>query len=826
MSLRALPFALLALVTSFALAGCPSGDRPMLGSIERTTGTVSETLRIAIPVTNPSGTAVRYRFEPTAPIPALDSVASISGSPSGGELRWTPLASHVGMHEIEIVIESSSGEEYDRTTALVEILPSGDAAPVFLEPGAGGTFDLARDPCVRFRVEIRDDDSPGVEINGRGELPTGATLSPDGGKSADFEWCPTADQIAASERWTIGLQADDGDHDPVPHDFVVVLRSGGGTGCDGAAPVVTVTSPEGAARVTSGIGYDVVVTATDDVGLREPPILYWTTETLADPSRPDVTEFEQALFENEGGDGFRARVPSLGLAVGEEREVFFIVSATDNDDATGTFCDHRTETLLSSFTAIGGEGGSLAACARCTASVECSSGICAPSAGGARCLAGCSAGTCTGGLACTSVTTSEGGSTDACAGSDGSVASACGSTCVNDGEEPNDTIATASSITSAASGQICSGDRDVFEIASASAMSQVTVTLDGFRSSEGDLDLRLLDATGRILGSSAGVMDTETVTYCAGSSGALYAEVFGFMTAQNAYDLSVTVNPGGCCVNDTSEPDDSVGTARLVSGGDFEGTLCLEDDDYRSFDVTSSSRVVITVVADGLAIVDFELYDALGARVATSSDVGGTLTIDRTLSPGRYAIRVYGYMSEGDAYLGQIEIMSAGPSCTATRDCATGQVCSASACIPDDCTPGGAACPSMHRCPDPGPTTASSDCVATCLVNADCRAGESCKWFDGGRGCAQHGSGTLGAACTSFRDCGVQRTCVDWPGGMCTRAGCTRNSDCESGSYCANVAGIRACALDCSTDMGRCRSGYTCRSISDLSGTSRFVCAP
>ncbi len=798
----------------------------MLGSIERTTGTVSATLRIAIPVTNPSGSAVRYRFEPTRPIPAIESVASISGSPSGGELRWTPLASHVGMHEIEIVIESTSGEEYDRTTALVEILPSSDAAPVFLEPGAGGTFDLAREGCVRFRVEIRDDDSPGVEIRARGELPTSATITPDGGKSADFEWCPSPDQIAASERWTIGLEADDGDHDAVPHNYVVVLRSGGGTGCDGAAPAVSVTSPAGADRVTSGTGYDVVVRAADDVGLREPPILYWSTETPSDPDRPDVTEFEQALFEDEGGDTFRARVPSLGLAVGEEREVFFIVSATDNDDATGTFCDHRSDTLLSSFFAVGGEGGSLITCARCTASVECGSGICAPSAGGARCLEACSGGASCGDLTCASVTTSEGGTAEACAGAGGSVATACSAVCVNDGDEPNDTVATAASISTSTSGQICAGDRDLFEISDASAMSQVTVTLDGFTSSEGDLDLRLLDATGRILGSSAGVMDSETVTYCVGSSGALYAEVFGFMTAQNAYDLAVTVNPGGCCVNDASEPDDSVGTARLVSGTDFEGTLCLEDDDYRAFDVAGTSRVVITVVGDGLAIVDFELYDAGGTRVATSTDTGGTLTIDRTLSPGRYAIRVYGYMSEGDAYLGQIEIMSAGPSCTATRDCAAGQVCSASACVPDTCTPGSATCPAMHQCPDPGPTTSASDCVATCLVNADCRAGESCKWFDGGRGCAQHGSGALGAACMSFRDCGVQRACVDWPGGMCTRAGCTRNSDCESGTYCANVAGVRACALDCSTDVGRCRSGYTCRAISDLSGTTRNVCAP
>lgn len=819
-----------ALALSFSLAlslltlGCPGGERPMLGSIERATGTVSETLRISIPVTNPSGTAVRYRFEPSRPIPAIDSVASISGSPSGGELRWTPLASHVGTHEIEILLESPSGEEYDRATALVEILPSSDAAPVFLEPGAGGTFDLARDPCVRFRVEIRDDDSPGVEINARGELPTSATLTQDGGKSADFEWCPSPDQIAASERWTIGLQADDGDHMAVPHDFVVVLRSGGGTGCDGAAPMITITAPASGDRVTSGTGYDVVVTATDDVGLREAPILYWTTETLSDPSRPDVTEFDQALFESEGGDTFRARVPSLGLAVGEEREVFFIVSATDNDDARGTFCDHRADTFLSSFYAVGGEGGSLAACARCFASVECASGVCAPSAGGARCLDTCT-GTCSGGLTCDSVTTSEGGFADACVGSDGTVASACGAACVNDGSEPNDTVATASTLSGSTSGQICSGDRDVFRINGASAAAQVTVTLDGFRSADGDLDLRVLDGTGRILGSSAGVMDSEVVTYCAATSGPLYAEVFGYLTAQNPYDLGVEITPGACCVNDTSEPDDSVGTARLVSGTDFDGTLCNGDSDYRAFDVASTSRVVITVIGDGLAIVDFELYDAIGTRVATSTDEGGTLTIDRTLSPGRYAVRVYGYMSEGDDYLGQIEISSAGPSCTSTRDCAAGQMCSASACIADDCTPPGM-CPSMHSCPDPGPTTSSSDCVATCLVNADCRAGESCKWFDGGRGCAQHGSGTLGAACTSFRDCGVQRTCVDWPGGMCTRAGCTRNSDCESGTFCANVAGIRACALDCSTDMGRCRSGYTCRSISDLSGTTRFVCAP
>ncbi len=813
-------------LSSFALGGCPTTERPTLGAIDRATGTVSSTLRIAIPVTNPSGAAIRYRFEPSRPIPALESVASISGGPSGGELRWTPLASHVGTHELTITIASPAGEVYDQATAIVEILPSSDSAPVFLEPGAGGTYDLGRDPCVRFRVEIRDDDSPGVEIRPRGELPNGATLEQDGNKSADFVWCPSPDQIAAAERWTIGLSADDGDHAPVPHDYVVVLRSGGGSGCDGEPPAIDVLEPAGGSRVTSGVGYDVVATVTDDVGLREPPILYYTTETPSDPSRPDVTLFQQVLFESEGDDRFRARVPPLGLGIGEAREVFFIVSATDNDDASGTFCDHRAESVLDSFFAVGGEGAGREACARCTSSLECASGICAPSAGGARCLERCDGG-CSGARECASVTTTEGGRASACTGPGASVALACAAACTNDRNEPNDTIGTATPLTRSSAGQICAGDRDVFRIAGATSGAQVAVVLDGFRSRDGDLDLRLLDGTGRILASSAGVGDSESIAYCAADASPLYAEVFGFLGAENPYDVAVTITAGSCCVNDAFEPDDSIGAARAIVGADFEGTLCERDNDYRTFELTRSSRVVITIVADALAVVDIELYDLTGTLVARSTEVDGTTTIDRTLAPGRYAIRIYGYMSQGDAYLGELSIAPAGASCTRSSECPSGQVCSSGSCASDDCAPGSSgACPAGHFCPDPGPSTMPSDCAASCLVNADCRASEACKWFSEGRGCATRGTAALGASCSSFRDCAAQRVCVEWPGGFCTRAGCATNADCESGTSCVEAGGIRACALDCAGSPDRCRTGYTCRTLRDLGGVNRSVCAP
>ena len=807
------------------VVGCPSGEQPTLLSIERTVARVNETVVIDIGVVNPAGLPIRYRFAPTRPIPALDSVTTINGSTSSGELRWTPLASHVGMHELTITITSPGGQVYDTETAIVEVMPSSDAAPVFVEPGAGGTYDLARDPCVRFRVEIRDDDSPSVGIQGRmGALPAGATVTADGAKSAALEWCPTSDQIAASSRWTVGLEADDSDHPPVPHDYVVVLRGGGGMNCMGALPVIEVLSPAGGDRVTSGAGYEVRARVTDDVGLRDAPILYWTTETPSDPSRPDVTLFEQALFERGTGDEYIARVPSLGLAVDEEREVFIVLSATDNDDATGTLCDQHVDTALGSFFAVGGMGGSLNICSTCSASIECASGICAPSSGGAVCLASCTD-TCNGGLVCTSVTTSEGSRTNACTGAAGSVSAACTTACVNDGNEPNNSSAQATVLRTSASGQICGGDHDIFAIPAATRGAQIEVTLTGFTSTDGDLDLRLMTAAGAILGSSAGVTDMERVTYCAANGDTLYADVFGFDGAQNPYNIGLVVRPAGCCVNDPNEPDDSAFTGRLVTGGEFDGTLCAEDNDYRTFDVMAPSTARISVIPGGAAVVDIELYDAAGNMIATSMDVGGVATITRVLSPARYAVRVFGYMNTGDDYLGEVVLTPAGSTCTTTPDCGAGQVCASSMCRSDDCT-SAAMCPAMHLCPDPGPSTAASDCGLSCLVNADCRSSEACKWFREGRACGTRGTGALGAACASFRDCGVQRSCIDWPGGYCTRARCGRNSDCESGSFCVTASSATACAIDCAADATRCRAGYTCRTITDIAGSARSVCVP
>ena len=46
---------------------------------------------------------------------------------------------------------------------------------------------------------------------------------------------------------------------------------------------------------------------------------------------------------------------------------------------------------------------------------------------------------------------------------------------------------------------------------------------------------------------------------------AIVAQVFGYRTAQNGYDLTITRAPGSCCADDAQEPDDTRATARTIA---------------------------------------------------------------------------------------------------------------------------------------------------------------------------------------------------------------------------------------------------------------------
>ena len=807
-----------------ALLLCACGDdaaEPSLQPVAPRTIAVNETLTLELSVTNPS--ALPLTWSVVGPeLPGFDSVASVSGDALRGSFRWTPLVSHVGAHELTFSVASSAGTS--STTTTMTVTPAADAAPIFLRPGAGATFDLTRDPCVQFDVEVRDDDSANVTIAERSLLPTGATLMQEGPKNATFSWCPAPDQIEASERWTVALAADDGDHPATAHDFVAVLRAGARDDCPGADPSIALVSPAADARVTTAGGFDVVATASDPEGLRDLPLLYFSTTMPDDLTKPDITLFSQVSFAADGAM-FRARVP-LVLSAGEERPVWLLASATDNDDAGGTLCDHRSDTPLIAITVVGGAGGGdLALCAACSASIDCVSGVCAASAGGGRCLAACigPGASCAAG-ACVSVTRTEGSITSAC----GDASAACSSTgvCTDDAREENDDRTTATVYSTAiTNGVICPGDSDWYRI-NATTGTRVDVTLDGFRHSAGDLDLQLVSSTGAIVASSAGTTDVETAGLCVAAAGALYARVFGYATAAApSYGLRVATMPGACCVDDAGEPDDTRTTSR-AGGADFDGTVCPRDDDWITVDVAAASTLTATIIFDLPADLDLELYAPDGTVLAASRGTTDTETLTRDVSPGRHTLRIFGYAGATSDYVGEVRL-AARTTCTSTLACPTGNVCNAGVCVPSACT-SAATCPSLHTCPVSGPTALGRVCSAPCTVNADCRSTEACKWFAEGRFCGARGTAANGAACTSYGSCGGQRACLATPGGYCARAGCARSSDCETGTYCTRVGSANVCALSCLSGDSLCRlaESYACRSVTDVAGTTQRLCVP
>lgn len=655
------------------VCACDGGSGPTLMPIGAQTIRVNEVLELTLAIDNPEGRAVEVVVEDPM-LPSFDSVYSLSTAPGGAVFRWSPLSSQIGMQELTFVLrDAGGGSEHDRETALIDVLPADDAAPVFVRPGAGGTFDLEREACVTFDVEVRDDDSSDVAIGTRAALPTGATLANAGPKSASFDWCPTPDQIAASERWTIELFADDGEHPRTEHDYILVLRSGPKDGCPGDPPAVTIRTPSMGETVTSGTTYPVEVTVSDDMGLRDAPLLYYTTTEPSDLTMPDVTEFEQASFEPAEGGSYVARIPNLGLDEGAMQEVWIIVSATDNDDPTGSLCDHRTDSALMSFFAAGGmpADGSLVQCDFCSASTECASGICATAAGGSRCVDGCFETTCSVGM-CGATVTTEGGARAGCGPMSETCGSSGGATCTDDGREDDDTAGTATTYTSPITdGQICSGDADFFAISVGNG-DEVTVTLDGFVHADGDLDLELRAADGTILGTSASVRNSETVSYCnSASATTLSARVFGFLSAQNGYSFRADVvpDPGGCCIDDTFEDDDSQSAARAVSYvsdvASFDGSVCPGDDDWIAIPMSGPGRIDVFLTFDhSMGDIDIALYDPSGVRLrsSVSSSDDETLTVDAA-GGGTYALRIYGFgLSAANVWLGEItRVVGAGP---------------------------------------------------------------------------------------------------------------------------------------------------------------------
>jgi hypothetical protein len=203
-----------------ALAACGSGGPPdILGLVDQT-AVVGQQLVMTIDGVDPDGDSLTYSV--SADI-KLDGNASMTQTPTGrGLFRWTPIASDFGMHFFDFTV--SDGHHHTTQTIVIDVRAASGAVPVFRQPlGAGRVVNLANDPCMTIDIVVEDEDTAQVTLGEEEPAIAGATLDQLDGTTGKWRWCPTPAQVAESERYTLTLSADDGDHPKTIKTYVIVL---------------------------------------------------------------------------------------------------------------------------------------------------------------------------------------------------------------------------------------------------------------------------------------------------------------------------------------------------------------------------------------------------------------------------------------------------------------------------------------------------------------------------------------------------------------------------------------------------------------------------
>lgn len=649
-------------VALLALAACgPGGSAPELQSVTDRLVAVNQELVIVLLASDEDGDEVFYSFE--SDVPDIYSRASLNRLPVGvGEFRWTPGASDVGEWFFDFT--ASDGGRSDTVTIRIEVRAAvgGNSAPRFVHPqGSGTTLDLSVNDCLPLNVEVVDADSADVVIGQAEPLIEGATVEALSGLTAAWNWCPSEQQIAADDRYTLLLTADDSDNPKTLHPYLIVLRSPQKPDCPGDAPIVT-HAPQDVQSLTN---LTIVAGITDDLGLKQEPLLYYSTTEPSDP--PDLSSMVQVTMEpGSGGLGstsWSASVPNpvVGQAPGASADLYYLIVADDDDDTMGN-CDHLTRAPTTgsyrmTVTNPGGAGGA-GVCEACTADLQCGGGddhcVRVGASADSFCLQDCSV-PCPTDYEC---------STTALESVDGAISRHCvpvsldcsnpgGLQCADDSFENNDSRLSAQAnavlpadtthnLVSCPAASGVGDDEDWFEVF-LSEESTLDVTLSGTGVS--DLDLAIYQQDGSFIASSGSLSSQEAVSHCL-PQGFYVIRVYAFGAQENPYTLSYTTTPQICnlvasCQPDASEDDDNATQARVVdiAAGVFQSTgqtLCSLDQDWYEVQLLNDQLLLIELSFDQTANsedLDIHLYNSASVDL-TPCSAADTQSCDGTNGQG------------------------------------------------------------------------------------------------------------------------------------------------------------------------------------------------
>jgi hypothetical protein len=635
------PTSLLKLGGIFAvgtLLGCASDNRPPeLDPLLDQTAIVNSELKLVLSARDADGDALTFGFASS-----IDVAQRSSLSKSGQDralFRYTPLASDVGIHTFDFRV--SDAEATTTVTVAIEVRLGGEGstAPYFVQPlGTGTTLDLSKQSCVEFPVVVEDSDSASVSLSQRPPLVEGAEFAQSLPLEGSWRWCPSKEQVAADDRYTIRLAADDGENAATLKDYLVVLRSENQKQCPGEAPSIE-HQPESQETL---VDVPIVATVKDDLGIKYEPLLYYSLTPPAEPL--DLGTMLQLSMKQVDGDAragaWQADIPNpvANQPAGSTAQIYYVIAAQDDDDPDGT-CDHTTQVpetgvFQLQVTNPGGAGG-LGLCEKCSADAQCGKAgdHCVFLSGDYHCFSACSSSQdCPDDYYCSfgEFTSIDNAKARQCIPND-FVCKQQGSMCVDDSYEENDTFQQAKQATAIPAGTLSSlkvcldpgadDDEDWYKL-ELTTSSQLDLGISG--GSDTDLDLGLMDSTGIEIAGSDSLSSSETLSICL-SPGTYYARVYSWDTGSNSYSLSyqttaANCGPPGGCQDDGAEDDDNASQARLVdlnigAFGSVSNRICSQDDDWYEVEMFAGETLyaslsfVQTTAAEDL---DIYVYDVDG----------------------------------------------------------------------------------------------------------------------------------------------------------------------------------------------------------------------
>jgi hypothetical protein len=549
------------------LGGCKKGSPPTIVDPGNRTAVVGETLTIDVFASDKDGDRLSYDYR-AAGVPEVDRTAVLSVAPDGhGVFMLTPLASQVGQHIFDFIV--SDGTFSTTLSITIDIVgASGDGSmPVFRKPLSEGTvLDLETAECVGFEIEIEDADTTSIELTQEAPVIAGAQLdAASDGLSGTWEWCPDREQKEGDDQWALGLSADDGDNPPVIKDFLVVVRKRSGEDCPMQPPSIA----HDAHDFETLLDLEIVADVSDDVGLRNAPVVLYAYE---DPGTPVdfVTLSNVSTMELVEGDMRRGTWsafipnPTATQGQGAQATVWYLISATDNDDVEGD-CDHRVDHPVDGTHAVDventGEGGA-GLCEPCSFDVQCGDDDdhCLPGFDGSFCGQGC-ADDCPSGYTCTvdAVLSIDGDSGRQCVPDVGSCDGGSGGACEDDEFEDDDTadqgIAAGTAPEGAYEGVACPGDDDWW-LVEIEDEAQIVASLAA--PSPPDLDLAITDDAGVLIEQSIGFTSDEALATSCLAAGQYLLRVWSVAAggehasyeiawSSDASACGTPVGTGDCC---------------------------------------------------------------------------------------------------------------------------------------------------------------------------------------------------------------------------------------------------------------------------------------